>query len=890
MVGETISHYRVIKPLGSGGMGVVYEAEDVSLGRRVALKALPPELALDDVRRQRFAREAKAIAALNHPNIVTVFAVEEVGGRLYIAMELVEGRTLMALMPRNGLPLNEMLKLAVQMADALSAAHQRGITHRDIKPANIMVTHDSRVKVLDFGLAKLMEDERGDSSTTLTACGPATREGHIVGTVAYMSPEQAQGSAVDSRSDIFSLGIVLYEMATGVRPFGGDTNVATMASIVKDTPKLASDVRAEVPIELARVLRRCLQKDPDQRYQSAKDLRNDLAELKDESASGELPSARAGQPNAPTVSRRLLRAGAAALAVLAVSAALAQLGWVPFRGAGNGTSPPPDGPGGIGIPTQVTSSPGWETQPALSPDGSLVAYASNEAGNAEISVVGFRGGSSVRLTADPATDERPAWLPDGSAIVFASDRGGRWNVWQVPVLGGSASLLVSDARDPAVSPGGDRIAFLRVEAGGAERVFVAPIANLAAARRVVSGPPPALLPEEDPAWSPDGRRLCYSADRSLWVVDADGGEPARLTHDREYDIEPSWAADGRSVYFSSYRGGVFALWQVDVPGGQLRRLTRGAGPERHPSVSRDGARLVFSSFNENMDLVLRDLPSGREERIGGTRDEMSPTFSHDGRWIVYVVDSGPRGGTELWLQPVAAGHAAGQARALTDVPGALSHPEFSPDGRWVVFQRTLQGSRDIWTVPITGGAPNRFTDDPADDVLPIWSPDGTAIAYVSARGGTPQVWMAPVAAGRPAGPARQVSRGPGSHTQPAWSSDGLEIAYIADAESGSEVWVAEVGGPKPAKRVTAGAGAGFVRWDPKGRFLIVCGTWGEAALSIRRVDPNTGVNRPLDGAPRIDHPSAYPMFDISRDGRMLTMSQGNWSGDVWVSEVRRQRP
>ncbi len=890
MVGQTLSHYRVIRMLGSGGMGVVYEAEDVTLERRVALKALPPELAADEVRRQRFAREARAIAALSHPNIVTVFTIEEAGGQHFITMELVEGRTLSALIPKKGLPLSDTLKLAAQVADALSAAHERGIFHRDIKPANIMVTDDGRVKILDFGLAKLKEDDEREQCTTTAQ--PATGEGRIVGTVAYMSPEQAQGGGVDHRSDIFSLGIVLYEMATGIRPFVGDSNVAVLASIVRDSPRLASEVNASVPIELARIIRRCLQKDRDQRYQSAKDLRNDLAELKEESASGELANERAAKETRPIRRRWLVISITLAGLMLIAGFWLARSGWfgsndraVQGDGAEGGMVTPE-----IGSPAQVTQAPGWEATPALSPDGSLIAYTSNESGNSDIWLVSFRGGSAVHLATDPATDENPSWFPDGSALAFSSDRGGRWGIWKVPVLGGNPSPLVQNARDAAISPNAVDIAFVRADQSGEPRVMVAPLADVSKARQVVIGPVHALQPEENPAWSPDGKWLCFSADRSLWVVQATGGNPRQLTREREYDIEPAWAADGQSVYFSSYRAGVYALWQVPISGGIPHRLTRGPGPERHPSVSRDGTRLAFSTFTQNIDLVIHDLGSGREEQLGTTRDEVSPSFSHDGRWIAYVFDSGPTGGTELWVQPMADGRSAGQPHRLTEGPGAVTHPEFSNDDRWIVYQRTDGGHRDIWTIPLTAGTPVRFTDGPADDWHPAWSPDGRTIAFVSSLGGDPKVWVAPVADGHPAGAARRITSGSGSHSQPAWSPDGKQIAYVAFSAAGRDVWIADAGGAGVAKRATTDAEAGFVRWDPRGGGLVVSGNWGEGAWSLRRVDPASGASQPFNPPVRIGPPSARPMFDINRDGSLVTFSRGNWTGDIWVSEILRKRP
>ncbi len=292
MVGTSIGHYHIVESLGKGGMGEVYAAEDTRLGRRVALKVLSRGLAMDADRRERFEREARAVAALNHPNIVTIYSVEEADGVPFLTLELVEGRTLDALIPPGGLPLDRILAYAIPLADAVGAAHQRGITHRDLKPGNVMIGDDGRVKVLDFGLAKLKE-----SNASLAASLPTqelTGEGRIVGTVAYMSPEQAEGKPVDPRSDVFSLGVVIFEMATSQRPFKGDTQVSLLSSIIKDTPSSLTDLRADLPRDLARIVRRCLSKDPEDRYQTAKDLRNDLRALKEDLSSGAVAAAVSG--------------------------------------------------------------------------------------------------------------------------------------------------------------------------------------------------------------------------------------------------------------------------------------------------------------------------------------------------------------------------------------------------------------------------------------------------------------------------------------------------------------------------------------------------------------------------------------------------------------------
>ncbi len=287
MVGTQLGHYRIDRKLGEGGMGEVYLATDSKLGRQVALKVLTGALAGDPDRQERFEREARAAAALNHPNIVTIHSVENIDGVPILTLELIDGQTLGELIPADGLPLDRVLTLGIPLADAVGAAHQRGITHRDLKPANVMVTTDGRLKVLDFGLAKIKEE----AQVVLDAGMPTaalTGEGRIVGTVAYMSPEQAEGKLVDPRSDVFSLGIILYEMATGKRPFGGDTHMSTLSAIIKDTPKSIQDVRPGLPRDLAKIINRCLAKDVEDRYQSAKDLRNDLRALKNDLTSGDI--------------------------------------------------------------------------------------------------------------------------------------------------------------------------------------------------------------------------------------------------------------------------------------------------------------------------------------------------------------------------------------------------------------------------------------------------------------------------------------------------------------------------------------------------------------------------------------------------------------------------
>jgi eukaryotic-like serine/threonine-protein kinase len=327
--GARLGPYEIVAPLGSGGMGEVYRASDPRLNRAIAIKILPERATADPDRRARFRREAQSVAALNHPNIVTIYSVEEADGVAFLTMELVEGKPLDALIVKGGLPLARILALAIPLADAISAAHQKGITHRDLKPANVMVTPDGRVKVLDFGLAKLIEPPPAESDVTAPPTRTLTGEGHILGTVAYMSPEQAEGNPVDHRTDIFSLGVLLYELTTGERPFTGDTSVSLLSSIIKDTPRSVTDLKPVLPRELSRIIKYCLVKDPEYRYQSAKDLRNDLRELQRESDSGELDVSRAGGAAAvtsmPLVPRRMVLVTIGAVGLLAIALVIGRL-------------------------------------------------------------------------------------------------------------------------------------------------------------------------------------------------------------------------------------------------------------------------------------------------------------------------------------------------------------------------------------------------------------------------------------------------------------------------------------------------------------------------------------------------------------------------------------
>ena len=568
-------------------------------------------------------------------------------------------------------------------------------------------------------------------------------------------------------------------------------------------------------------------------------------------------------------------------------------GWVGARMAGALTE---SGEALIDAPVAVTTAPGWEAQSALSPDGSVVAYVSNESGQTDVWTVGVAGGNRAQITSDVAIEERPSWFPDGTAIVFASNRGGSWAIWRAPApLGGSPSLVIEDGREPAVSPDGTRIAFVRPDGEGCRRIHLAEAGDPSSARRLVSVTRGPCRDESWPAWSPDGEQVVFAGDRGLWVASLSGADVRPVTKQGEYDVEPVWA-DQRTILFSSFRKGTFALWRVAASGlAAPERLTTGAGPERSPSVSQDGRRLSFSNYWENFDLVIRDFKTGREETYGTTRNEISPHFSPDGQAVVFAVERQAGSGTELRLQPLASWKPSGPASQLTLDSGSSSSPQFSHDGKWIAYYRVLDGRRSIWLIRSAGGPPVRFGEpasrgaEAVDETDPAWSPDGRRLAFVSSRDGRKELWTAAINnQGKRAGEATRLTSGLGDKELPAWSPDGKWVSFVSGDPAGGEVGIVAADATRQ-RQLTRGAGAVFARWIPGTNSLAVTGTWGEPRLAVRRVELSGRAD--LSSVPllAIGEPSDAPMFDISRDGRQIVFCTSRKVGDILVSALRPPR-
>jgi len=872
MVGRVVAHYEIVEKIGAGGMGVVYKALDSHLGRIVALKVLPADRVADPERQRRFVQEARAASALNHPHIVTVYDIDEADGVHFIAMEYVEGRTLADAIGRKGLPLRAALQLGAQIADALARAHTQGIVHRDLKPANVMVTADGVAKVLDFGLAKLVETEASEDDTT--DLRPLTDEGTIVGTAAYMSPEQAQGKRVDSRSDIFSFGAVLYEMVTGRRAFPGETKVSTLAAILKEEPKPASEVAPGVPRELERLIQHCLRKDPARRFQHMDDVRTLLEQLREDSDSGKLAAATPSARLAPS------RAALGGLALAALAAIAAVGFWLSRR-----TYTAPDT---ALVATPLTAFPGFEMQPTFSPDGNEVAFAWNgeKQDNFDIYRKLIGPGDPLRLTRDPADDGNPAWSPDGRFIAFLRESAqGPSGVYMIPALGGAERRVA----DVELTPPSARMwAFcdsgLAWSADGRWLIVADRPRNEPAGlfllspesgekRRLTSSPAGA---DWNPAPSPDGRTVAFTrtvyngnADVHLLRLGSDWaaeGEPQRLTFENREAGSPAWTSEGREILFSQ------GNWTSER---QLWRLSVGAradasGSRRQVSVGTDATtlavahasrRLVYSRKQHDANVYRVELrgpggPVGEPERlIASTRLDHIAEYSPKGDAIVF--DSTRSGSEEIWVVNADGSN----PRQLTSMGGPLtSNPHWSPDGRTIVFNSRREGTSDLYLVSREGGAPRRLTDHPDNEEEPSWSRDGQWIYFGSDRTGRTELWKMPV----PGGDAIQVTRNRGQNAFE--SPDGRWLYYAKGPYSRAELWRTPLAGGEETRILEElSYGYNYVVTSPGVYFTTLTGgslSLDFLDLSTRKVRRLLRTNRPLSLG-----------LTISPDGRWLLYSQ-----------------
>jgi eukaryotic-like serine/threonine-protein kinase len=867
-------------------MGEVYRARDPRLGREVAIKVLPEDSTADPERLRRFELEARAVGALSHANLLAVFDTGRHEGAPFMVFELLDGETLRARLGGGALPPPKALDYAIQMARGLAAAHEKGIVHRDLKPDNLFLTRDGHLKILDFGLAKLRPPlDPGDVNAETRTASVHTEAHTILGTVGYMSPEQVRRSPVDHRSDIFSFGLVLYEMLSGSRPFRGGTEPETMTAILnQDLPPL-TEATGKVPVALERIMRHCVEKRPEDRFQSARDLVFGLEAVAQAAAAGA-----PGWP--PRAGRRLRLAMVAGVAVLALLAAGGVRNWF----ASGTWSAHRTAPMSL-VP--ITSLSGWETNPALSPDGTQVAFSWDDrgpVGHGDISVQLIGAGTPLRLTTDSADNRSPAWSPDGHHIAFLRCLGSEQGIFTVPALGGPErklqatgcpALAWDEGRGLDWSDDGKLLVFAAKTSADGFSIFLLSIETLEKQR--LTFPPAEHQADVRPAFSPDGRSVAFARvggtrESSLFVVPVAGGEPRRVSFgDVWTGGVPSghtWNPHGSSIVASwapgTYGGSGSVLWKVPATGGVPEQVGVGGDNASQPSISRRGNRLAFVQTHIDTDTweigMSGSPPRGHSPRkvISSSRRDDGPQLSPDGRKIAF--ESHRSGRNEVWI----CDRNGANAVQMTRFGAVTGTPRWSPDGRRIAFDSDKEGQVDVYVLEVAGGLPLRLTPEGSLDAVPSWSADGRWVYFGSNRTGSFEVWKMPAEGG----PALQVTRNGGFAAFE--SPDGSRLYYAKFEAAG--IWTVPVNGgeEQPVHDL-----------PPTGYW----GYWGIGHRGLYFVNPEAKPRPAIDlfdlatrRVTRIAEMERQPMqwtsgFSVARDERSILYSQWEQSGsDIMLVE------
>jgi Tol biopolymer transport system component len=841
--GTQFGDCEILAPLGAGGMGEVYRARDSRLGREVAVKVLPEQLAADPSKQRRFEQEARAAAALNHPNILTVYRFGTTDSHVpYLITELLEGQTLRQRMEQGSVPVRKTVEYALQIVRGLAAAHDRGIVHRDLKPENLFITRDGLVKILDFGLAKLVTPD--DSETQSEVAISLTEPGVVLGTAGYMSPEQVRGQVVDHRSDIFSLGAILYEILSANRAFQGATCADTMSAILKEEPPELSTMVGALPPALGRIVHRCLEKESAERFQSARDLAFNLELLaREESRSG---------PGVALSARKRARWQAPALAGLALVAA-AGLGFLAARRTGKpaeNTSPV--------ILKRLTDFVGVEEFPALSPDGKSVAFTAAVSGHRQVWVRLLAGGTPLQITHDAADHQSPRWSSDSASIIYFSpsaEPDGQGKIWEISALGGAAHPLVTSPGGGDLSHDGKHLAYFR---SGQAQLEV-DVADADGSNPHTLASLPTDFACSDLRWSPDDRMIGFQQGRvfsyDIYYVPATGGEARKITQDGNPLAGFTWLPDSSGVVYGSSRRDTVLylptmnLWSVHLGGKDLRQLTFGETSYVSPDLDRSG------------DLVV----------------------------------SRSRVQFDIWRYPVGDNPQANVARGvqITHQTGAVQTPSVGPNDHEITYLSDSGGHGNIWILDLETGRSRQITFEQDARIalgVPVWSPDGAHIAYVtrSRTGWNVDLWIV-----NPDGiNAHKVSVGGG---WAAWSPDGRWL-YFAEPDERGKFNIVKAS-PEGTTRVAVRSDAQRPAVSADGSLYYLtelANVNGSSDLEISRAHPETGSSSRLARIPGSRLPPWMMIQPVlSPDGKWLAMTLANASvTDIWAQptvggEMRR---